>query len=596
LGSPHEDLTMRRVWEWQVAPEIDAALQRTLQSQLELPPLALRLLVNRGLSEIGEISRFLHPSISDLYDPFLMLNMDRAAARVLEALRRRERIMVYGDYDVDGITAVALLYLVISQLGGDIVYFIPNRLEAGYGVSRDGILEAERQGVTLIVSVDCGITAVEEVGFAQSRGIDFIVTDHHEAAPELPPALAILNPKQSGDTYPASELSGVGVAYKLAQALYERTDQPRSALEDHLDLVALGTAADIVPLVGENRIFAHFGMKQIGVTRKPGLQSLSHISGLMDAQREISPGQVIFGLAPRLNAAGRLGDSSRAVQLLITRDEETARQIARELDEENKRRKAFDEQTLREALAKVESEVDLESDRIIVLDSDRWHPGVIGIVASRLVETYHLPTILVSVEGDEGKGSARSIPAFHLTEALRQCHRHLIKYGGHKYAAGLSIRREDIPAFRQQVKEVARTVLVPDDLVRKLVVDAEIDLHAIDDEFLAHLELFAPFGPHNTRPVFVSRGLKCAGAAQCVGPGHKHLRLRVRQERTMLDSIGFGFGDLAAVLNRPDVAFDLAYVPEYNYWQGQKRIQLRIRDIHTYESGVYFSGDRAGAP
>ena len=581
---------MRRVWEWQVAPDIDPVLQRELQSQLELTPLALRLLVNRGLTDATQIGRFLHPALSDLCDPFLMLNMERATERVLEALRRRERIMVYGDYDVDGITAVALLHLVIGQLGGLVSYYIPNRLEAGYGVNTDAILEAERSGVTLIISVDCGITAVEEVGFAVRRGIDFIVTDHHEAAATLPPALAILNPKQPGDTYPASELSGVGVAYKLAQALYERTDQPRSALEEHLDLVALGTAADIVPLVGENRVLAHFGMRQIALTRKPGLQSLSHIAGLMEEQRDISPGQVIFGLAPRLNAAGRLGDSSRAVQLLITRDEALARQIARELDEENKRRKAYDEQTLREALAKVESEVDLESDRIIVLDSDSWHPGVIGIVASRLVETYHLPTILVSVEGDEGKGSARSIPAFHLTEALRQCHEHLIKYGGHKYAAGLSIRREDIPAFRARVKEVARSVLLPDDLVRKLSVDAVIDLHSVDDDFLGHIEQFAPFGPHNTRPVFVSRGLKCAGQAQCVGPGNKHLRVRVRQGQTILDGIGFGFGDVAPVLNRPHVAFDLAYVPEYNYWQGQRRIQLRIRDIHTYESGIYFDG------
>ena len=579
---------MRRLWEWQLAPEIDPVLQKSLGAHLALPPLSLRLLVNRGLTDPPAIQRFLSPSLSDLCDPFRMLNMDDAARRVLEALRRKERIMVYGDYDVDGITAVALLYLVIGQLGGDIIFYIPKRLEAGYGVNREGILEAESQGVKLIISVDCGITAADEVAFAHSRGIDFIVTDHHEASGVLPEAVAILNPKQPGDTYPASELAGVGVAYKLAQALYERTDQPRASLEEHLDLVALGTAADIVPLVGENRIFAHFGMKQIGLTRKPGLQSLSHISGLMDAQRDISPGQVIFGLAPRLNAAGRLGDSSRAVQLLITRDEEVARQIARELDEENKKRKMFDEQTLREALAKVEEEVDLESDRIIVLDSDRWHPGVIGIVASRLVETYHLPTILVSVEGEEGKGSARSIPAFHLTEALRQCHKHLIKYGGHKYAAGLSIRREDIPAFREQVKEVARTVLVPDDLVRKLAVDAEIDLHTIDDEFLANLELFAPFGPHNTRPVFVSRGLRCAGSAQCVGPSQKHLRLRVQQDRTMLDTIGFGFGEAAASLNRPNVRFDLAYVPEYNVWQGQRRIQLRIRDLHVFDAGEYY--------
>jgi single-stranded-DNA-specific exonuclease len=515
---------MRRVWEWQVAPDVDPTIQRDLQDKLDLPPLALRLLYNRGLVDAEQIAQFLNPSLDQLFDPFLMLNMAGATDRVLAALRNRERIMVYGDYDVDGITAVSLLYLVLSQLGGDVCYFIPNRLEAGYGVNTDGIEAAEAKGVQLMISVDCGITAISEVAFAKSRGIDFIVTDHHEAGDALPEAVAILNPKQANDDYPARELAGVGVAYKLAQAIYEKIDQPRGSLEEHLDLVALGTAADIVPLVGENRIFAHFGMKQIGLTRKPGLQSLSHIAGLMEADREISPGQVIFGLAPRLNAAGRLGESMRAVQLLTTRDEDTARQIAKELDEENRRRKQFDEQTLREALAKVEQEINLEEDRIIVLDSDQWHQGVIGIVASRLVETYHLPTVMISVENDEGKGSARSIPAFHLTEALRECHDLLQKYGGHKYAAGLSILRGDIPAFRERIKDVARRMLVPDDLVRKLEVDAVIHLHSIDDEFLANLERLAPFGPQNARPVFVSRGLKTAGPAQRVGPSRNHLK------------------------------------------------------------------------
>jgi single-stranded-DNA-specific exonuclease len=581
---------MRRVWEWQIAPDVDPTIQRELQDKLDLPPLTLRLLYTRGLVDAEQIAQFLNPSLDHLFDPFLMLNMAVATDRVLAALRNRERIMVYGDYDVDGITAVSLLYLVLSQLGGDVSYYIPNRLEAGYGVNTDGIEAAEAKGVGLMISVDCGITAISEVAFATRRGIDFIVTDHHEAGDDLPEAVAILNPKQPLDEYPARELAGVGVAYKLAQAIYEKIDQPRGALEEHLDLVALGTAADIVPLVGENRIFAHFGMKQIGLTRKPGLQSLSHIAGLMEEDREISPGQVIFGLAPRLNAAGRLGDSMRAVQLLTTRDEETARQIAKELDEENRRRKQFDEQTLREALAKVEQEIDLEQDRIIVLDSDQWHQGVIGIVASRLVETYHLPTVMISVENDEGKGSARSIPAFHLTEALRECHDLLQKYGGHKYAAGLSISRSNIPAFRERIKDVARRMLVPDDLVRKLEVDAEIDLHSIDDEFLVNLERLAPFGPQNTRPIFVSRGLKTAGPAQRVGPARKHLRLRARQGQTVIDGIGFGFGDAADQVNRPNTAFDLAYVPEYNYWQGNKRIQLRIRDIHTYESGIYFHG------
>ena len=579
---------MRRVWEWQIAPEIDGALVRELQHKLDLTPFAVNLICNRGITSADQIRRFLNPSLDDLCDPFLMLNMDTATTRVIHALQHREKMMVYGDYDVDGITAVSLLYLVLSQLGGDIEYYIPNRLTAGYGVHEEGILEAQKKGVGLMISVDCGITAVPEVKFAKDLGIDFIITDHHEAKEEIPAAVAILNPKQVGDTYPSKELSGVGVAYKLAQALYERIGQPTGSLEEHLDLVALGTAADIVPLVGENRIFAHFGMRQIGVTRKPGLQALSHIAGLMEADRDISPGQVIFGLAPRLNAAGRLGDSMRAVQLLTTRDESLARSIAKELDEENKRRKEFDEVTLREALLKVEDEVDLENDRVIVLSSEEWHQGVIGIVASRLVETYHLPTIMISVNKDDGKGSARSIPNFHLTEALTMCSEHLTAFGGHKYAAGLSIKADAIDAFKVRMREVARELLEPDDLIRKLFVDAVVDLQLVDNEFLDHLERLAPFGPQNTRPILVSRGLKIASHAQKVGPKGNHLRMRVKQGSTVIDSIGFGFGDLAPQLNQPNVAFDLAYVPEYNFWQGKRKIQLRVRDVHVYESGIYF--------
>lgn len=581
---------MRREWEWQVAPDPDPMVLRDLRDKLGLAPIVLRLLYNRGLTDAEHVAQFLNPRLENLADPFTMLNMETATERVLQALRSRERIMVYGDYDVDGITAVSLLYLVLNQLGGDVVYYIPNRLEAGYGVNEEGILEAQEKGVKLMVSVDCGITAVNEVEFARSKGIDFIITDHHEPGDSIPNATAILNPKQPGDTYPGSELSGVGVAYKLAQALYKRIDQPTAALEEHLDLVALGTAADIVPLVGENRIFAYYGMRQIGLTRKPGLQSLSHIAGLMEADRDITPGQVIFGLAPRLNAAGRLGDPMRAVQLLTTRDERQARSIAKELDGENRKRKEFDEHTLKEALEKVEKEVDLEYDRVIVLDSDQWHQGVIGIVASRLVEAYHLPTVMISVENNEGKGSARSIPNFHLTEALRKCSEYLLRFGGHKYAAGLSIEAGQIPAFRERFKATAREMLVPNDLVRKLEVDAVIDLRAIDDDFLTQIERFAPFGPQNLRPVFVSTGLKPAGRAQQVGPGKNHLRMRVRQGDTVVDAIGFGFGDEARKVNQANMAFDLAYVPEYNHWQGRSKIQLRIRDIHTYESGIYFDG------
>ena len=431
------------------------------------------------------------------------------------------------------------------------------------------------RGITLIISVDTGVTAVDEVEYARSLGIECILTDHHEPGETLPKAVALVNPKQKKCHYSGGELSGVGVAFKLAQALYRRLQQDEGELEEHLDLVALGTSADIVPLVGENRILTKFGIRQISRTTKPGLKSLTFVSGLMG--KEIGTGQVVFILAPRINAIGRLGDAQLAIKLLTTKDERIASEIARKLDQENQRRKNIDEQTLHEALEQIRQSVDLNNDRAIVLASEGWHQGVIGIVASRLVERYHLPTVMIAIDNGEGKGSARSIPGFHLCDALRECEDLLLRYGGHKYAAGLTIDPGQIDAFRQRLKEVSGRILSDEDLVAKLYIDSEIELSDIDNELLDTIETFAPFGPQNMRPIFLTRNCEVLGQPYCVGKNH--LKMKVRKGDGVFDVIGFGFGDWARQLSGRGNLLDLVYVIEYNTWEGHTRIQLRLKDL-----------------
>lgn len=561
--------------EWVVSPEPDYKLVDEISQSLNLPSIIVKILVNRGVDTVDEIQSFIEPKMSDLSDPFELPDMGKAVERIVDALRENEKIMVYGDYDVDGITASSLMFLVLNKLGAQVSYYLPNRLVEGYGLSEDGIAEAVKRGATLIVSVDTGVTAVDEVEYARGKGIDVVVTDHHEPGETIPKAAAIVNPKIIRDSEKGHELAGVGVAFKVAQALYRRLQQDESELEEHLDLVALGTSADIVPLIHENRILTKYGIRQIVRTTKPGLKKLVFVSGLMG--KEISTGQVVFILAPRINAIGRLGDAEKAIKLLTTRDEAAASEIARFLDEENRRRKAIDEKTLDEALELLETSVDLENDRAIVLDSSGWHQGVIGIVASRLVERYYLPTVLISVEGDVGKGSARSIPGFHIYEALRSCGDILLRFGGHKYAAGLSIKAENIPEFRERFKKVASEKLNLDDLTPKLHIDAEVDIDDIDMDFVQTIEMFSPFGPQNMRPVFLTRNLSIVGQPYIVG--RNHLKMRVKRGDNVLDVIGFGFGEHANALSMRGVDVDMAYVVEANTYFEQPRIQLRVKDL-----------------
>ncbi|MDZ4722955.1 MAG: single-stranded-DNA-specific exonuclease RecJ [candidate division Zixibacteria bacterium] len=559
---------------WVLAPDPDPTLVADLSSKTGLPADIVKILINRHLNKAEAIEQFLHPELTDLKDPFIMKGMEQGIDRVTKALFDNEKIMIYGDYDVDGITATTLLYMVLNKLGGQVNFYLPNRLIEGYGLSPDGIDEAHSQGVTLIVTVDTGITAVEEVEYARNLGIEVVVTDHHEPGDVIPKAYSIVNPKQAGCTY-GGELSGVGVAFKFAQALYKRLNQNETELYEHLDLVALGTSADIVPLVGENRVLTKFGIRQISRTTKPGLKSLAFVSGLMG--KDIGTGQVVFILAPRINALGRLGDAKQAVRLLSTRDESLAQSIARTLDTENKRRKEIDEQTLKQALEQMAVTVDLATDKAIVLSAEGWHQGVIGIVASRLVEKFHLPTVMIAVSNGEGKGSARSIPGFHLCEALKECEDLLMRYGGHKYAAGLSIKPERIEEFRKRFKEVSAKNLSNDDIVPKLFIDSEIELSEINDKFMDSIEAFSPFGPQNMRPIFLTRNCEVVGQPSLVG--NNHLKMRVRKGDAVLDVIGFSFGDMARVISDKGCLVDLVYAVEYNTYNDITRIQIRLRDI-----------------
>jgi len=569
---------LRLKWVFAEAP--DPEMVRTLTDQTDLPAEIVRILINRNLTAREQIDKFVNPDLSDAFDPFTLIGVKAAVERIVKALHDQERIMVYGDYDVDGITSAALMFLVLNRLGANVSYYLPNRLVEGYGLSEEGINEARDRKIGLIITVDCGVTALNEVEYARDNGIDIIITDHHEPGAKLPTAISIVNPKVGAEDSPGQELAGVGVAFKLAQALYRALGQSDAELEEHLDLVALGTTADIAPLIGENRILTKHGIRQIARTNKPGLKSLCFVSGLMG--KEITTGQVVFILAPRINAVGRLGDPELAIRLLTTRDDTAASKMARGLDEENRLRKKLDETTLKQALELVKKECDAENDHAIVLAAEGWHQGVIGIVASRIVERYHVPTVLIAIDGKEGKGSARSIPAFHLYNAMRECEDLLLQFGGHKYAAGLSIASDKIPEFRERFTKVAKKMLSPEDLVPTLMIDCYMDLERLDEDFISRLERFAPFGPQNTRPVFMTGNVDLAGAPYIVG--RNHLKFRASKGSRVFDCIGFNMGELAKKLIAHDGPVDIAYVAERVWWNNNSQLQLRIKDIQFNES------------
>ncbi|MDK2856461.1 MAG: single-stranded-DNA-specific exonuclease [Bacillota bacterium] len=552
---------------WKVAPRCARGAALKLSHALGISPLLATLLIQRGYTEVEAARRFLRPELSDLHSPFAFRSMEKAVERLSSARRLGERVGIFGDYDVDGITSTALLVKALSAYGLDVVYRLPERLTEGYGLSRRGLEELIDRGVQLLVTVDCGITAREEVAWAKSRGVDTIVCDHHLPPEGLPPAVAILDPKLPAEGYPFPELAGVGVALKLAQALTGR-------LEDGwLELAALGTVADVAPLTGENRTLVYYGLKAMRSSSFPGLRALLALASLNPDQ--LGTGQISFRLAPRLNALGRLGDATPGVELFLTSDEDQAYELALLLENENRRRQQVEEEVLVQAVAQVEK-ADLEDERALVVAGEGWHPGVIGIVAARLVEKWQRPALVISLNGEEGKGSGRSIPAFSLYEGLKKTRRWLKEFGGHQLAAGFSLARADLPAFREAFLAVARSSLRPEDLISSQAIDAEVKLAELDLDAVAELGQMAPFGRGNPEPTFLVRDL-VAARAQAVGQAQEHLRLELVQGDRRVGAIGFGLGNEASLLagNRLDVLF----YPEINEWQGLRAVELRIKDL-----------------
>ncbi len=561
--------------KWVLSDNSDSSQVEALANELRIPKALARILINRRIESFEEAKSFFRPNIARLHDPFLMKDMDVAVDRLIGAIERRDKVVIYGDYDVDGTTSISMLTLFFKRLGLPTRFYIPDRLKEGYGLSTQGIREIREWGADLILTTDCGITASEEAALANQLGMDVIISDHHEPADELPNALAILDPKRPECEYPFKELAGIGVAFKLIQGITTKLGLDEEHYQAYLDLACIGSAADIVPLVDENRILVHAGLQKINDSPSMWIRSLIRTAGLRP--NGIGTGQIVFSIAPRINAVGRMGKASRAVHLLTTNSEKQANNIASILESENQIRRRIDEDTFQQASTIVDNEIDLTLNRFIVLSREGWHPGVIGIVASRVVEKYYRPTVLITHENGAGRGSVRSVPGFDVYKALKSCSNLMLGFGGHKYAAGLTIESKNIPAFNEQLNLYAQENMAPDTLIPKIRVDSELELNEITPLFIKVLKLFAPFGPQNMRPVFMSRNLEIVGKPRVVGKNH--LKFKVRQNGTVVDAMGFDLGDLLYRLLPGENNLDLVYGVEENEYMGMRSVQLRVKAL-----------------
>jgi len=545
-------------------------------------PIVLEILAARGCATADEIRSFLTPSLSDMLDPSLLRGMNNAVARVMTARSSGEKICIYGDYDVDGITGTALLVSFLRATGFNCTYFIPNRFDDGYGLNSGSIESIIALGATLIISVDCGITSLDEAALCRRLGVDLLIVDHHAPKETLPDACAILNPLQPKCSYPFKSLAGVGVAFNLLVALRAALRDadafdsiPIPDLRTWLDLVAMGTIADVVPLIGQNRIYAFHGLIRIAHPEKPGLIALKRVAGVKEGA-VVTCGQVGFRLAPRLNAAGRMESAVPGVELLLSNNLGESLQIASELDTANAERQGVERRILEEAICLVESSGEYPALRSIVLASPDWHQGVIGIVASRLVERYHRPTILIALTEDgQGKGSGRSIPGLHLLDVITSCSKHLLRFGGHRHAVGVGLRAEDVPAFAEAFEEQAAALLTDSELVPKLTIDAEVQPAQVTRELALELKRLEPFGMGNPEPLLMLRGMKVV-QRRVVGEGH--LRLRVTGGNCSFAAIAFNMAERET----PGV-IDMAFFPEMNEWNGSSSLQLRVKDLRPAE-------------
>ena len=548
----------------------------SLKKEFNTSEIIAKVLANRGIESLKSSHNFFNPSNDQLHDPFMMKNMDIAVDRISKNIQNQKPILIFGDYDVDGTTGASLLYLGLKDLNAIVEYYIPHREKEGYGLSSGGIDYAQSVGADLLITCDCGINAFQPVDYANEHGVDIIITDHHIPDKKLPNAYAVLNPKQKGCEYPFKGLCGCGVAFKLISALSEKSGIGQNVGLNYLDLVALATSADMVPILDENRVLVHGGLDQLEESKSPGIHQLLVQTGLVG--ESLNVGKLVFGLAPKINAAGRMGDANRTVELLTTSDKTRAEELASILVRENKRRQLIQEDIVNDAIRLVHSQVDLENNKVVIIGAKGWHPGVVGIVASRIKDEFSRPAIVIAFDKEGiGKGSARSIPNLDLYEALSYAAKFLEGYGGHPMAAGLTVREDKFENFKSLFLRNVNKILTNDDLIPAISIDGEMALTDINSRFMRFLEKLGPFESGNMRPKFVSRNLSISGQPRLMGNG-EHIRFIVSQNGRNYPAVGFKLSSHYEDLIR-GVPVDIAYVVEVNQWQGQSNIQLNVRDI-----------------
>lgn len=567
-------------WNYKPPAADEKKAAKELGEKLNISPILAFLLIRRGISTESGAKRFFHPQLADLNNPFLMKDMDVAVDRLNDAMGRKERILIYGDYDVDGCTAVALVYRFLQQFYSNIEYYIPNRYEEGYGVSKKGIDYANENGIKLIIILDCGIKAIEEVAYAKSLGIDFIICDHHVPDETLPPAVAVLNPKRSDDSYPFKHLCGCGVGFKFMQAFAKSNNFPPQELEKLLELCAVSIASDIVPITGENRILAYYGLKQINSDPSLGIKGIIDICGLTG--KEITISDIVFKIGPRINASGRMMNGKEAVELLLAKDRTVAKEKSESINQYNEERRELDKKITDEANAIIDNVQDIDDNRAIVVYNPNWHKGVIGIVASRLTEKYYRPAVVLTKSSEFITGSARSVTGFDIYKAIENCRDLLENFGGHTYAAGFSLKEENLEAFTQRFLQLAAEEIFPEQMIPQIDIDTILDLKDITPKFVNDLKKMSPFGPDNQKPVFCSLNVKDYGTSKLVGKELEHLKLELigGHSSTPIHAIAFGMHPYNAHIKQM-LPFHICYTIEENIYNGNTYIQLLIKDMRT---------------
>lgn len=561
--------------DWIIKEEGDSTTVDNIAKELNVDKVLANLLVQRGITNFDDAKEFFRPNLENLHNPYLMKNMDKAVERLEKAIADNEKILIYGDYDVDGTTSVALVYSYLKNYYDNLGFYIPDRYAEGYGISFKSIDFAKENDFSLVIALDCGIKAVDKIDYANTKNVDYIICDHHTPGNVIPNAVAVLDQKQDDCNYPYKELSGCGVGFKLLQAYSEKNNLPKEKLFSYLDLVVISIASDIVPITGENRVLAYFGLKELNKNPRLGLKSIIKIAGASDKNLTIS--DIVFKIGPRINAAGRINDANDSVKVLVAQTEETAEEFAKIIDNYNIERREIDLKITNQALAEIEENIELKDQKSTVLYNPNWHKGVVGIVASRLIEKHYKPTIVLTLSNGLITGSARSVQGFDLYAALDKCSDLFVNFGGHKYAAGISLKEENLEEFKQRFeKEVANTI-TEESLKQKIIVDSNLELSEITPKFYRILQQLCPFGPENMTPIFVSKNVINAGYTKRVGEDKSHLKLNISQNNYKVDGIAFGMGDFYDKIKTSK--FEVCYNIEENHFRGNTSLQLMVRDI-----------------